>query len=106
MPRRYTLHQELEERLKRKNLNLAVAVAKEIEAENQGRPLPLTAWIDFLPLVAMQQPERYEAWARKWLRQYMDTEYVTLDKYVDVADAILELRTEPAAIDTLKHALR
>jgi hypothetical protein len=57
---------ELHGALERRRLGLAVALAEEV-AEHLGRPIDLDTALRFLRLVTAQQPERYDAWALRWL---------------------------------------
>jgi hypothetical protein len=57
---------QLHRALERRRLGFAVALAEEV-AEDLGRPIDLDTALRFLCLVAAQQPERYDAWALRWL---------------------------------------
>ena len=55
--------------LQRGGLRFAVVLATEV-AEDLGRPIDVDTALRFLRLVAAQQPERYDAWALRWLARW------------------------------------
>ena len=63
---------ELHGALERRRLGFAGALAEEV-AVDLGRPIDLDAALRFLRLVAAQQPERYDAWALRWLARITET---------------------------------
>jgi len=63
---------ELRGALERRRLGFAVALAEEVAAD-LGRPIDLDAALRFLRLVAARQPERYDAWALRWLARITKT---------------------------------
>ena len=57
---------ELEHAITRGNLGMAIAIAKDV-AREYGRPIDLHLALKLLPLVATQQLDAYNHWARRWL---------------------------------------
>jgi hypothetical protein len=78
---------ELDAALHRGDLGVAVQAAGEV-AEDRQRPLDLDVALRFLPLVAEQQPDHYDAWACRSLARWLtETNGATIDQAVDVAPA-------------------
>jgi hypothetical protein len=95
---------ELEGALERGDLGYAITLAGEV-AEDQRRPIDLRTALRFLPLVAADQPEAYDAWALRWLSRWVtETPGATIDGAVDVAAGLAALPVEPEAIDTIARA--
>ena len=56
--------------LQRGDLDHAITLASEV-AEDRGPPIDLDTALRFLPLVVVQQPEHYDAWALRWLARWI-----------------------------------
>ena len=69
MGRPFRTLRELEGHLERGELESAAALARGL-ARERGRPLELELTLRFLPLIAAQQPERYDSWALRWLERW------------------------------------
>jgi hypothetical protein len=61
---------ELDGALERGDLPCAIKLATEV-AEDRGRPIDLDIALGFLPLIAVQQPANYDAWALRWLDRWI-----------------------------------
>jgi hypothetical protein len=92
---------EIERELKRGRLDIAVAIAKDF-ARNNGRPIPLGLALRFLPLVAMQSPSEFDAWATRWLARWLgETGAPTAEAAAEIASLLAELPREPSVADEL-----
>jgi hypothetical protein len=102
-PRRFNPRVELEAALKRGELGFASALAAEL-AEDRRRPLDLQPALRFLPLVAAQRPEHFDAWALRWLLRWVsEAPAPTIEEAAEVAAALADLPLEPnAALGILK----
>jgi hypothetical protein len=106
MARREMHRTALAEALGRGDLATAVAISKDIANETRDGQLPLRDALKFLPVVIARRPADYDAWACRWLKRWLETSGATIDKAADVAAALAELSTEPAAIRALEEACR
>jgi hypothetical protein len=103
--RRYNPRIELDGALDRGNLSHAIMLAAEV-AEDSHRPLDLDTALQFLPLVAAQQPASYNAWALRWLRRWIDeAPGVTVAQAAEVACALADGATEPLALELVRRGL-
>ena len=94
----------LERALEREELDIAVACAKDVTGE-YGQPIRLDLAVRFLPLVAVQRPEAYDAWALRWLARWStESAGATIDVAAQVAAALADLPAEPSALNTLRQA--
>ena len=94
----------LERALEREELDIAVACAKDVTGE-YGQPIRLDLAVRFLPLVAVQRPEAYDAWALRWLARWStESAGATIDGAAQVAAALADLPAEPSALNTLRQA--
>jgi hypothetical protein len=92
----------MEGALQRGELRFAVTLASEV-AEERRRPLDLDVAVRFLPLVALQQADQYDAWALRWLGRWInETRAVTIGQAADIAASLADLQTEPSAFETLR----
>jgi hypothetical protein len=95
---------ELEGALQRGDLEYAITLATEI-ATARGRPVDLATALRFLPLVAVRQPDAYDAWALRWLARWAaEASGATIDGAIDVAAGLAALPVEPRALDTIRQA--
>ena len=86
---------EIEREIARGDLRMAVAVARDFEACS-GRPIPLGVALSLLALVAAKRPERYDAWACRWLARWLtEARQPTIQAAADVAASLAELPAEP-----------
>jgi hypothetical protein len=97
-PRPWKPASELKGALERGDLRFAVTLAREVTEDRHGRPIDLDLALRFLPLVAEQQPEHYDGWARRWLARWMDEAPApSISSAADVAAALTDLPMEPVA---------
>lgn len=98
---------EIEREIERGDLRMAVAIAKDFAAKH-GRPIPLAVALKLLPLVAAKRPDRYDAWARRWLIRWLtEGQEPTIEAAADVAASLADLPSEPAlADDAIREAAR
>ncbi len=101
-PRPYRPVLELEGALARGDLGFAISLAGEV-AHERGRPLDLDTALRFLPLVAAQQPEHYDAWALRWLRRWIaEAPAPTIERAAEVAAQLADLPIEPTALEQIR----
>jgi hypothetical protein len=94
----------LERALERGDLDMAVASAKDVTRE-YGQPIRLELAVRFLPLVAVQRPEAYDAWALRWLARWStESTWATIEGAAQVAAALANLPAEPSALNTIRQA--
>ncbi len=103
-PRPWKPAEELPAALDRGELSFAVVLAREV-AEDRGRPIALDVALRFLPVVAAQEPDCYDAWALRWLARWATESPGNIEQAVDVAASLAALPTEPEAIETIKRTL-
>jgi hypothetical protein len=106
-PRPYRPLAELNGALDRGELGFAMSLAAEV-AEERGGPIDLDLAARFLPLVAVQQPGQFDAWALRWLVRWIaETRGATIERAADIAGALADLQSEPsAAAELLRHRER
>jgi hypothetical protein len=103
-PRPFKPAVEFQAAVERGDLGLAVAIAKDLSREHD-HPIPLERALMLLPLVAVQQPEAYDAWALRWLGRWTaETPGATIDAAIDVAAGLAALPVEPEAIDVIRRS--
>ena len=84
-------------------LRFAISLAA-LGAEDQGRPIDLELALRFLPVVIAERPERYDAWACRWLARWLtEAPGVTIDQAAEVAASLADLPAEPSSLESIKH---
>ena len=106
-PRPFRPLAELPGALDRGELSFAIRLAA-LGAEDQGRPIDLELALRFLPLVAAQRPDHFDAWALRWLARWLsETSGVTIEQAAGIAAALADLPTEPAeSWETIRQVSR
>lgn len=94
---------ELDGALDRGDLRYAMILAAEV-AEDRRRPIDLDTALRFLPLIATEQPENYDAWALRWLGRWITRDGATIDRAAEIAAQLADLPAEPSALDTIRQA--
>ena len=94
-PRPFRPLAELSGALERGELSFAIRLAA-LGAEDRGRPIDLELALRFLPLIAAQQPDHFDAWALRWLGRWItETPGATIQQAAVIAAALADLPTEP-----------
>jgi hypothetical protein len=97
-PRPYRPLVELEAALERGDLEFAVVLASEL-TEARRRPIGLDLALQFLPLLARERSEDYDAWALRWLERWIrETHGPTIERAAEVAASLADLPSEPQAV--------
>ena len=97
MGRPYRPIRELEAHLARGELDFAIAVAK-VAAHERTRPLDLGLMLRFLPLVAAQRPDEFDAWALRWLERWCGepcTGRASIDDAAELVAGLAEIPVDP-----------
>jgi hypothetical protein len=83
---------ELEAHLQRGELDFALAVARTL-ARERGEQLELDVMLRFLPLVAEERPESFDAWGLRWLGRWCTqlAGKATVDDAVEVTQGLAEI---------------
>ena len=103
--RPYNARIELDGALDHGPLEHAVILAAEV-GEDTGQQLDLATALRFLPLVASQQPEQFDAWALRWLRRWIDEVSGTaIEKAAVVSAALADLPADLACLETIRVSL-
>jgi hypothetical protein len=93
---------ELDAALERGELGYATALAEELKA-NRGRPIPLETAVRFLPLIAVQSPGEFDAWAVRWLTRWLlEAGAPTVSRAAEVVGLLVGLAEDPTAIEELR----
>ena len=104
-PRPYNPRIELDGALDRGNLRHAITLAAEV-GEGAHEPLDLETALRFIPLVAAQQPEQFDAWALRWLRRWIEeASEATIEQAADIACSLADALTEPLALESVRRGL-
>jgi len=92
MPRPYRPVRELEAHLDRGELQFAIALARTLTDES-ARPLELDVTLRFLPLIAAERPQAFDAWALRWLTRWCaeGAGRASVDDAVEVAQGLAEI---------------
>src|SRR5438034_11700048 len=93
---------ELDGALERGELEYAITLAAGV-AEDHHRPIDLQTALRFLPLVAAQQSEHYNAWALRWLSRWITETPATIDAAAEVAAQFADLPLEPSEFDAIQR---
>jgi hypothetical protein len=98
---------ELDGALERGDLEYAITLATEV-ANDRGKPVDPDTALRFLPLVAIKQPDAYDAWALRWLGRWTTEASggASIDQAVDLAAGLAALPVEPEAIEAIRSAIR
>jgi hypothetical protein len=96
---------ELDGALERGDLDYAITLAAEV-AHDHGRPVDLGTALRFLPAVASQRPDEFDAWALRWLTRWIDeTPQPTIGRAAEIACSLADARAEPIALDSVQRSL-
>jgi hypothetical protein len=96
---------ELEGALDRGELRYAITLAAEV-THDRRRPIDLQIALRFLPLIAAERAELYDARALRWLvRWTTETPNASIDRAAELACSLADARTEPHALDSIRHGL-
>jgi hypothetical protein len=69
---------------------------------DEQRPLDLKLAARFLPIVAMQQTDAHDAWAKRWLIRWLsESERPSIDQAAELAATLADLPAEPQAMEGL-----
>jgi hypothetical protein len=100
-PRPWRPAKELEGALERGDLRYAVRLAEELRLE-RGRPIPLATAARFLPLIARESPNEYDAWSLRWLARWAsETGTATIERAAEIAASLADLPSEPTMLARL-----
>jgi hypothetical protein len=104
-PRPWKPAVELEGALDRADLPYAITLAKEI-SEGRHRPLDLKLAARFLPTVALQRTDDYDAWACRWfLRWLRESERPSIEQAAEISGCLADIPSEPQAVEGLQGLL-
>jgi hypothetical protein len=100
MGRSYKLRTELERTIRTGRLWEAKAIVRELDGN-----IDLPTALRILPMVAGEEPDRYDAWALRWLQRWTaEQRGASIDDAVDVAQALAEIPLEPdRAIEAIQE---
>lgn len=84
-------------------LQQQIAHASSLTQARGGPIAPETA-LRFLPLVAEQRPDEFDAWACKWFCRWLAEKRATIDEAAEVAASLADIPTEPEAAASLATA--
>ena len=92
-------------RLNLESEGYATTLAAEVAEDQQG-PIDLDTALRFLPLVAAQQPDQYNAWALRWLSRWIEeAPGATIDAAAEVACSLADGLAEPIALESVRRGL-
>jgi hypothetical protein len=74
----------------------------------RGRPIDVGVALELLPLVVARDLDAYDVWACRWLVRWLgETRGATIDRAAELAGALADLPSEPAAaLSALRRAHR
>ncbi|HMD55867.1 MAG TPA: hypothetical protein VKG82_00165 [Solirubrobacteraceae bacterium] len=105
-PRPWKPARELDAALARGDLRYAISLAEQLRLE-RGRPIPLEVASRFLPLIAEQSPQEYDAYAVRWLARWVsEAGAPSITAAASVAAALAELPHEPSSLQALLGSSR
>ncbi len=91
--------------LDRGDLRYATSLAEDLRLE-KGRPIPLDTALRFLPLIARESPQEYDAWALRWLARWAsENKAATIEQAAEGAGALAELPVEPSCFEAIRVAV-
>ena len=100
-PRPWNPAVELEGALDRGDLRYAMSLAEELRLE-RGKPISLELAARFLPLIAKESPQEYDAWALRWLARWTsEAGAPTVEQAAEVAASLADLPSEPVMLERL-----
>jgi hypothetical protein len=96
MPRPFRPARELEAHLARGELDFAIALARGLARERK-RPLDRELMLRFLPHVASQRPDEFDAWALRWLERWCAEERgeASIDDAAELVAGLAEIPVDP-----------
>jgi hypothetical protein len=91
--------------LERGDLPYAIGLDEELRIE-KGKPIALGIALRFLPLIAQESPQEYDAWVLRWRARWMaETPAPSIERATEMAASLSDLTSEPVgAFDALKQA--
>jgi hypothetical protein len=96
-PRPWRPAAELDAALDRGELRHAMLLAEELRLD--GKPISLETAARFLPLIAVESPTEYDAWAIRWLSRWLsETGAATAEVAAEVAGLLAELPRDRDAL--------
>jgi len=96
---------ELQGALDRGELDYAITLAADV-THDRHRPIDLHVALRFLPLIAAQRADQFDAWALRWLTRWTnETPDATVDRAAEIACSLADARTEPHALDSIRQTL-
>jgi hypothetical protein len=91
------LARELERAIDSTQLDIAARVATEC------KEVSLDLGLRLVQLVAVQDPDSYDAWALRWLARWLaETPEPTIDQAAEVARALAHIPSDPSAMDAIR----
>jgi hypothetical protein len=103
-PRPFRPKVELEGAIDRGELIWAIDLAKTL-TEESGQPIDLALALRLLPLVVVQRPGEYDAWARRWLSRYLAEAAPTIAQAAQVTGALADLPVDSEMLGTISEVL-
>jgi hypothetical protein len=96
---------ELDGALERGDLDYAITLAAEV-AQQEGRLLDLGTALRFLPAVAAERPDEFDAWALRWLARWIgETRGATIGRAAEIACSLADGQDEPIALESVRRSL-
>ena len=86
------------------DLRYAVSLAEDLRLE-KGRSIPLDTASRFLPLIARESPQEYDAWALRWLARWAsENKTATIEQTADIAASLADLPAEPSMLQAIMRS--
>ena len=99
-PRPWRPADELEGALERGDLRYALALAEELRID--GKPIRLPVARRFLPLIAAQRPDEYDAWACRFLTRWLrETPRASIEQAAEAAATLADGAQDPTVLRSL-----